>query len=267
MNWNLNPEKKKALIDLITAEQEKNLSLRSIMMERDSYGSKQLTFAVFKNSIEKVFPEMPKDVISSLSQDYQIPGTEKVEYLRFLDLLDDLRNKKKVLTTYLEQIYQRYSSNEKTLLDLFEEMDTDHNGYVDKAEFIKIFENFGIRLYGDSVDVFFLFIDTNANGEISYRELFTFFEKYLKSIGKNINDLSRSSYLKGKIDLTFLISLDPKGYWGRDIFIKSHQYFRKEGKTIEEFFKINGMDDDWTISQYEFSEAMNILIPSNINAQ
>jgi Ca2+-binding EF-hand superfamily protein len=197
MNFNLNPEKRKALVDLIAAEQDRNVSLRQIMMERDSYGSRQLTYTVFKNSIEKVYPEMPKDIILSLSQDYAVTGTEKVEYQRFLDTLEELRKKRKQLTDYLEQVYQRYSSNETTLLDLFEQMDTNRDGFVDKREFVNIFEKFGIRLYGDAVDVFFLFIDNNSNGEISYKELFAYFEKYLRSIGKNIGDLSKSSYLKG----------------------------------------------------------------------
>jgi len=146
---------------------------------------------------------MPKEVILSLFQHFHIPGTDDADYHRFFGFLDDFKRKQKVVTDYLDQVYQRHSSNKRNLLDLFENTDTNHNGYVNRADFIKVFNQFGISLDRGAVDVFFFFIDTNANGEINYRDLFIFFEKYLSSIGKDINDLFRSNYLQGTKNISF----------------------------------------------------------------
>ena len=60
---------------------------------------------------------------------------------------------------------------------------------------------------------------------------------------------------------------DPKGHWTRDIFLMAHQNFKKNRVSLEDFFRSKGMNHDWTVFEFEFNQAMNILVPSNINAQ
>jgi len=72
------------------------------------------------------------------------------------------------------------------------------------------------------------------------------------------------AFLKVNKSLFFeLIILDPKGYWGRKIFQEAHKYITQNRTTVPQFFKQYGMESDFSISQYEFTEAMGVLIRSN----
>lgn len=105
-----------------------------------------------------------------------------------------MKKKKRDLNEHLEQIYHRHSSAEHTLLELFDQFDTNRDGILDRKEFLAVLDKFGVRVYGETLDAFFMFIDTNANNEISYKEFNDHFTKYLRSIGKSVDELSKSSF-------------------------------------------------------------------------
>jgi Ca2+-binding EF-hand superfamily protein len=203
MNYNQQAEKKRALINLINAEEEKKLSIRQLLMERDNNNTRQLTYGVFKSSLEKISPEISRDAVMAFYQDYQVPNSERLDYVRFLDQVDDLKKKKRDLNEHLEQIYHRHSSSEHTLMELFEQADRNRDGILDRKEFADALDKFGVRVYGETLDAFFMFLDSNSNNEISYREFNTYFTTYLKSMGSGVDELSKSS-LRGISPKLFL---------------------------------------------------------------
>ena len=61
--------------------------------------------------------------------------------------------------------------------------------------------------------------------------------------------------------LSFAV-IDPKNYWGRKIFEDAHRYLTRNRQTLAEFFKDEGMETDFSISQFDFTKAMNTLVKS-----
>lgn len=189
--------KKRLLISIMEAEEDTGMSLLKLFRDRDSLDSYEVSSGNFKNIIEKVLPSVTRDEVNALFHDYQKPGQEKANYEHFLAALNKIRQKKKVLIDILEQIMDQFSSKDNTLFDLFENADKDRNGVLTKKEFLDVLNDFGVYYDEDQMDDFFYFLDSNRDNGLSYRELQNYFTKYVKTRGKNINDLTRSSFFKG----------------------------------------------------------------------
>lgn len=59
---------------------------------------------------------------------------------------------------------------ERELWQLFESIDRDHNGSLDKAELRAAFSRAGLAISSAKLDQFFEEVDTNHDGEISFEE-------------------------------------------------------------------------------------------------
>jgi len=191
-------DKKRCLIQIMEAEDNERLNLHGLFKDRDDFDTREISFGNFKNCLEKVLPSITRDEVMSLFQEFQIPGHEKTNYEMLLGRLNAYRKKKKILTEILDQIMDNFSSKDNTLFDLFENADKDKNGSLSKKEFLNVLDNFGIYYDEDQMDDFFFFLDSNNDGNISYKELNDYFTKYVKNKGKDINELTTSSYFKGK---------------------------------------------------------------------
>lgn len=190
-------DKKRVLIQLVEAEDDHNVSLRNYFLDRDEFNTGATFFGIFKNCLEKVLPTITREEVSALFQENQIPGQEKANYGQLLLKLEQVRKKQKVLHDTLEQILDNFSSKDNTLFDLFEKADKDKNGYLSRKEFLTVLDDFGVYYDEDQMTDFFYFLDENRDGGISYRELNSYFTKFAKSKGKNLADLTRSSFFKG----------------------------------------------------------------------
>lgn len=189
--------KKRLLISIMEAEEDTGMSLLKLFRDRDNLDSSEVSSGNFKNIIEKVLPSVTRDEVNALFHDYQKHGQEKANYELFLGALNKIRQKKKVLTDILEQIMDQFSSKDNTLFDLFEAADKDRNGILTQKEFLNVLNDFGIYYDEDQMGDFFYFLDSNRDNGLSYKELQTYFTKYVKSRGKNIHDLTKSSFFKG----------------------------------------------------------------------
>jgi len=59
---------------------------------------------------------------------------------------------------------------ERELWQLFESIDRDHNGALDKSELRAAFSRAGLSISSVKLDEFFEQVDTNHDGEISFDE-------------------------------------------------------------------------------------------------
>ena len=190
-------DKKRCLIRLIESEQDQGVRLQSVFQDRDDLQSREVTFGVFKNCLEKVYPAITREETMALYQDCQVGEKDRASYNLLLDKLVTLRGKRRVLTEILDQIMDQFSSKDNTLFDLFEAADKNRDQVLSKKEFLNVFDEFGIYYDDDQMNDFFYFLDSNNDGNISYRELKVYFEKYVKNKGKDLTDLTRSSFFKG----------------------------------------------------------------------
>ncbi|KAI4089023.1 MAG: hypothetical protein LQ348_002746 [Seirophora lacunosa] len=62
------------------------------------------------------------------------------------------------------------NETEKALLKLFESIDRDHNGQLDKSELKSAFTRAGLTVSNSKLDQFFTEVDTNKDGVISFEE-------------------------------------------------------------------------------------------------
>ena len=62
------------------------------------------------------------------------------------------------------------SQTEKELLVLFQSVDRDHNGSLDKSELSQAFERSGVAVSNARLDRFFGYIDKNHDGKIDFPE-------------------------------------------------------------------------------------------------
>ncbi len=246
-------DKKRCLIRLMEAEDETSVNLEHFFRDRDYEAKKEVTFGNFKNVLEKALPNITRDEVNALFQEFQTPGnTNKANYESFLYRINQYRKKRRALTDILEQMLENFSSKDNTLFDLFEKADKDQNGTLSKKEFLHVLDDFGVYYDADEMEDFFFFLDSSGDNSISYKELNDYFVKFVKKKGKNISELTRSSFFK-----------DPSNYWGRKIFEDAHKYLSQNRLTLTEFFKEEGMETDFSISQFDFTKAMNTLVKSN----
>jgi len=69
------------------------------------------------------------------------------------------------------QEFQRFvHTTESHLWGLFEKIDRDHNGKLDKGELQAAFTRAGLAVPDGRLDRFFKDVDTNNDGEISFQE-------------------------------------------------------------------------------------------------
>ena len=62
------------------------------------------------------------------------------------------------------------AQTEKELWQLFQSIDRDHNGQLDKEELQAAFKRAGLRIPNSKLDQFFEEVDTNHDGVISFDE-------------------------------------------------------------------------------------------------
>jgi len=215
-----------------------------MLMDRDTLGTDRIRRIEFQNVLQRVHPKMELDIIYSLFKDHQ-DSDDKCNYRQFLNMYLEYKNKRKVVDTILETMYYKYSSSDVSLFELFDESDRNKDGNLDEKEFQDCLRKFGVTLSNEQLDALLFFVDLNGNKLINYKELRTFFDGYLKSQNKSMDDLARSSYTR-----------NPQGYWGRDIIFKAQEYFNKNNTNVEFFFKNHG-----SISYYDFSDAVRIFYP------
>ncbi len=190
-------DKKRCLIQMIEAEETYGLNIFAIFKDKDPFDKRDVSQSNFKYCLEKILPSITREEISLLFQEFQVSGAEKANYDLLLGRLNVLRKKRKVLNDILEQVLDNVESKDNTLFDFFEEADKDKSGDLSKKEFLSILDKIGIYYDEDQMEDLFFFLDTNGNGEINYKELNTYFTKYVKRKGKDIQSLSRSSFFKG----------------------------------------------------------------------
>ncbi|KAL8707577.1 MAG: hypothetical protein Q9220_007418 [cf. Caloplaca sp. 1 TL-2023] len=89
--------------------------------------------------------EMLQDVLKAVDTD----GDGRMQYAEF--------------RTFVEQ-------TEKELLKLFNSIDRDHNGELDKSELQSAFSRAGLAVQNSKLDQFFAEVDTNKDGVISFEE-------------------------------------------------------------------------------------------------
>ena len=191
-------DKKRCLIRLMEAEDDTSINLGYYFRDRDYEGKKEVTFGNFKNVLEKALSNITRDEVNALFQEFQIPGnSSKANYESFLNRINQYRKKRRALTDILEQILDNFSAKDNTLFDLFEKADTDRNGTLSRKEFLKVLDDFGVYFDADEMDDVFFFIDSSGDNNISYKELNEYFVKFVKKKGKNLSELTRSSFFKG----------------------------------------------------------------------
>lgn len=71
-----------------------------------------------------------------------------------------------------------------TLLDCFEQIDDDKNGYIEVDEFHDMLERMGFTITQGQVYELMVRMDDNFDGKISYNEL----KNYIESLGFNMNE-------------------------------------------------------------------------------
>jgi hypothetical protein len=183
---------------MLDLERSQRRNIRLVLEDNDSLRRKQFSYPEFKNAIEKLDPYVDRNMLWTVFKDYLVPGEEKFYYEQFCDTIDDVRRKKIQFESVLKRIYDRILSNEKNIFDLLEAGDQFRDGTSDKNEMLKELSRYGIDLYGQDLENLVFFTDTGKHdGRLSHRELKKLFADYLKSIGKNIDELSRTAHLKG----------------------------------------------------------------------
>jgi solute carrier family 25 phosphate transporter 23/24/25/41 len=75
-----------------------------------------------------------------------------------------------MLLTWVPEFRTFVEQTESELLSLFQSIDRDHNGKIDKRELQAAFKGAGLALPPSKLDQFFAEVDTNNDGEITFDE-------------------------------------------------------------------------------------------------
>ena len=77
--------------------------------------------------------------------------------------------------------YMQSSNSKKEILEIFENLDSDHNNYIGYEDFIRAAVDKSIFLREDVLKFAFKYFDVNDTGEITYESISNIFKEYLKS--------------------------------------------------------------------------------------
>ena len=115
---------------------------------------------------------------------HNYPDLEDVEYACKLFNKIDINGDGKITSEILYRGISKYmqSSNSKNeILEIFENLDQDHNNYIGYEDFIRAAVDKSIFLREDVLKFAFKYFDINDTGEITYESISNIFKDHLKS--------------------------------------------------------------------------------------
>lgn len=269
----LTPDLNRYLANLGEDCKFKGFRLRDAFSRYDTIGVGKVSFYEFRNTLEKINPNIPQDAIYKMSRPF-ITTDERVNYDRFAREVDRLLRSRLNFHLLLDQIIERFEAGETNLFDLFRQGDKNGNGTLSRKEFEDILNNFGIYTSEGELDDAIAFLDLNGDRNLDYNELRIVFNQYCRDKGKNFEELQRSNlHLEGKATLIstsadfslFFLLLDPQQYWAKDIMATIHRYIQKQSLNLEGFLMNMGMEQDGYMSRFDFETAIATACPGNFN--
>ncbi|KAM5442626.1 hypothetical protein MferCBS31731_002505 [Microsporum ferrugineum] len=148
---------------------ERDERIKHLWESLDTRGEGQIDFKGFKKGLKKIdhplknADDLLHDILKAIdtSQDGQIQYTGVFGLLSFKSVM--LIDGNLEFRSFVQQA-------EKQLWQLFQAIDHDRNGHLDKQELKDAFAKAGLTVPSSKIDQFFADVDTNSDGVISFEE-------------------------------------------------------------------------------------------------
>ena len=121
-----------------------------------------------------------------------------VDYIRRLAAIETEKQQSHTMNEIFDHLIKVLKQKGLTLLDCFDQIDDDKNGYIEVDEFHNMLESMGFTITQAQVYEIMMRMDDNFDGKISYSEL----KHYIESLGFNMAEFeARGGNIKAEEDV------------------------------------------------------------------
>jgi Ca2+-binding EF-hand superfamily protein len=226
----------------------------------------------FQRAMYKLGAKLAADEIDLVFERFEADRSNKLDYREFIELfadnssrdgrssqnsrlqreVDDLIDK---IQRQLEDELGRDANKGRELKKVFENIDTDGSGTLDKREFAKAMASLRVKLTTDEIDVIYDRYDRNGRGALDYKSFLSLAGLDSGSAGSSSSSSSSQSRSRSDLqrevdDIIDRIQRELENELGRDA---------NKGRELKRVFENIDTDRSGALDKQEFSRAMQRL--------